>query len=204
MKAPFNSLWAFIKENPLASLTIQNIKLFIKNDVDQFQDDVLFFDTHLQLTDADLFRLFFSDLEDALKDIQIDPDLSLQDQLFDFLMNATDIYQDRKDTLKKLENEVLSSPMHLKDFLYYGRRLSKNIFARFNVHSVQIPFKEIPFISNFIPNYIAPLPKALHAETFSLLLLHFLKTWLQDDSEFNDKTMSDFNQALTLIKINED
>ncbi len=203
MQAPFNSLWAFITNNSLSSLTIQNITSFIKSDLDRFQDDALFFDTHLQINDADLFRLFFSELEDALKAIQIDPDLSIQDQLFDFLMTATDVYRDRKDTLKKLENDVLSSPIHLKDFICYGRRLSNNIFTRFNIRSVQIPFKEIPLISDFIPNYIASIPKALHAETFSLLLLHFAKIWLQDDSEFNDKTMSDFNQALTLMKINE-
>lgn len=202
MKAPFNSLWSFIKNHSLSSLTIKNIALFIKSDLDHFQDDALFFDTHLQLNDADLFRLFFSELEDALKNIQIDTELSLQDQLFDFLMNAADSYQDRKNIIRKLENEVLSSPKHLKDFIFYGRRLSKKIFTRFTIDNVQIPLKEIPFISDFIPNYSAPIPKALHAETFSLLLLYFIKSWLQDDSEFSDKTMSDFNQALTLIKMN--
>lgn len=201
MQAPLNSLWSYIQDNPLASLTIQNITSFTKNNLDTFHNDALFFNTNLQLNDDDLFRLFFSELEGTLKDIPIDPDLSLQDQLFDFLMNVTDVYQDRKNTIKKLDNEVLSSPVHLKDFIYYGRRLSKNIFTRLNIGSMQVPFKEIPFISDFIPSYIASVPKALHTEAFSLLLLHFLKIWLQDDSEFNDKTMSDFNQALTLINI---
>ncbi|HCU06289.1 MAG TPA: hypothetical protein DIC42_01710 [Holosporales bacterium] len=203
MQAPLNSLWAFIKSTPLSFLTIKNIRSFIKNDLDTFQEDDRFFDTHLHITDADLFRLLFSEIEETLQTIQIDSDLSLHDQLFDFLMTATDLYQDRKNTIKKLENEVLSSPTHLKDFIYYGRRLSKNIFTRFNIKRVNIPFKEIPFISDFLPNYIASIPQTFHAETFSLLLLHFIKIWLQDDSEFSDKTMSDFNQALTFINMHK-
>jgi hypothetical protein len=201
MKAPLNSLWAFIKIRPLSSLTIKNIRFFVKNNMTIFEEDDHFFDTHLQINDADLFRLLFSEVEDTLEIIQIDQDLSLQDQLFDFLMTATDLYQDRKEIIKKLENEVLSSPPHLKDFIYHGHRLSKNIFRRFNIKHMHIPLKEIPFIAEFCPNYRAPIPKTLHAETFALLLLHFIKIWIQDTSEFGDKTMSDFNQALTRINI---
>ncbi len=201
MQAPLNSIWAFIKNNPLSALTIKNIRSFIKNDINTFQEDEHFFDTHLQITDADLFRFLFSEIEDTLQTIQIDPDLSLQDQLFDFLMTATDLYQDRKETIKKLAHEVISSSTHLNDFIYYGRRLNKNILTRFNIKHVNIAFQAIPFISDLLPNYRAPIPKILHAETFSLLLIHFIKIWIQDDSEFNDKTMSDFNQALTCIQM---
>lgn len=202
MQAPLISIWAFLKHNPLSALTIKNIRAFIHNDLDTFQEDALFFKTHLQITDADLFRLLFAEIEDTLQSIPIDPDLSPQDQLFDFLMTATDLYQDRKETIKKLENEVCSSPTHLKDFLNYGRRLSKNVLTRFNIQLMTVVFKEIPFVSDFLPHYAAPIPKIMHTEAFSLLLLHFIKVWLQDESAFNDKTMSNFNQILTFITMN--
>ena len=43
-KTPFNSLWGFIAENPLSSLTIKNLRIFIDNNSEQFEDDAVFFD----------------------------------------------------------------------------------------------------------------------------------------------------------------
>ena len=64
-----------------------------------------------------------------------------------------------------------------------------------------LKIKEIPLISNLIPDYVASIPKALHAETFALLLLHFVKIWIHDESEFNEKTMSSFSESLGVVMV---
>lgn len=174
----------FLKAHPLENLNSERFCQFL---TEQNQDPAPF----LNFTEADLFRLLFSDLEKIIDSIEIEESLPLKDQFFDLLMQITDHYKNHQDTLRRIESEL--SPCNIKDCFYYGSRITQRLKERLNVSTVTV--HKLPFIEDLA------LPSPLHEKTLMLLCLHFLKTWVKDDSPDFEKTMASFDNATSYIDI---
>lgn len=175
----YEHIWNFLNEHPFEKLTVQNLKDFSQSDL---------FDN---LNDQDLFRLLFKELEDIVDDIEIDETLEKKDQLFDLFLTVSDLYQDRRLTLQKIEKASLKAPSHLKDAYTYSSPIIDSVIKKIGIESIGLKADGLPLISAL------SLPTFMNTISLYGLSCYYLYLFLHEE-DF-EKVLSSFQEKLTFI-----
>lgn len=169
----YQSLWDALKEASLSDIKVRNL------------DPSIFGD----LNDDDLFPLLFKEMEDYADAIQIDKSLDKKDQLFDFFIQLSDYYSDKRSIILKLEKEIRTSPTLITEAVNYIYPILKNIFNRLDVKKIKPP-------SSYIN---ACLPDLLNLPLFYGLCSYYFYLWVKE-SDF-DLVMAKFQDMLNKFEI---
>ena len=195
MDASFQSIWEFLLENPLDHLNPCVFNDFLEGNKKSFD-----FKMH-NLDENDLIRFLFLELENILSSLDVDEQSPREDQLLEAFMTIVDYYTPVRNVLKKVQKEILSSPLILKETCFYGRRISSLFIKRFSIQKMSVPPEVIPFSEKVGISNRFHIPDVFLIEAFSFLCIYFLNIFLEDDSDGLENTMAKISETITYLEL---
>ncbi|CAO5680870.1 MAG: hypothetical protein NEHIOOID_01233 [Holosporales bacterium] len=170
----YQHIWDFLKENPLSALTIDALK---KTSRSHLYDD---------LRDEDLYKLLFKQIHEKVEEYFTHPiSMNPKDTLFDLALSASDFYQDKKTTLKQIEQELYVSASVLCDLYVYTQPTVQLILNKLQIQSLVL--NNVPIVERL------SIPTAGRILFMQGLLGYFIHMFIHSLDEealmaaFNDK-----------------